>query len=154
MLTISKSKSKPGEFVIQKNNSAGHDLYPIKSTPFCVGKDPKQDQIVIPHEEDDAISASHCLLFFNKTAGKWTIIDRGRKKLGSTNGVWIKLMPEVTEILSIGDSVRIGENSFLHFREEGFKVPQYQAEFDNQSVPTTEFSETTLDFDREAQSEF
>jgi hypothetical protein len=84
-----------------------------KETPMILGRSDKVADIVIP---DDSVSKRHCL--FERTPGGWTITD-----CGSTNGTTIgevKLAPNKAFVLKGGETLTMGNFSFLFHTADGF----------------------------------
>ncbi len=102
-------------YLIHKKNKTAQQTHPVLPTQFpkvMIGRDINDN---IPVSEDETMSVHHAVLEFDLTQRAWTIKDNGRNGLGSSNGTWIKLGP-ATVILNPGDSIRIGDESFLIFR--------------------------------------
>jgi len=84
-----------------------------KETPMILGRNEKVADIIIP---DDSISKRHCL--FERTPQGWTITD-----CGSTNGTEIgevKLTPNNPYVLKGGETLNMGNFSFLFHTADGF----------------------------------
>jgi hypothetical protein len=84
-----------------------------KDNPMVLGRNEKVADIVIP---DDSISKRHCL--FERKPEGWTITD-----CGSTNGTEIgeiELAPNKPHVLKGGETLTMGNFSFLFHTADGF----------------------------------
>ena len=84
-----------------------------KETPMILGRSDKVADIVVP---DDSVSKRHCL--FERKPDGWTITD-----CGSTNGTMIgeiELAPNKPFVLKGGESLTMGNFSFLFHTADGF----------------------------------
>ena len=84
-----------------------------KETPLILGRSEKVADIVVP---DDSVSKRHCL--FERTSDGMAITD-----CGSTNGTEIgdvKLTPNKPYVLKGGETLNMGNFSFLFHTADGF----------------------------------
>ena len=84
-----------------------------KETPLILGRSEKVADIVVP---DDSVSKRHCL--FERTSEGMAITD-----CGSTNGTIIgevQLAPNRPYVLKGGETLKMGNFSFLYHTADGF----------------------------------
>lgn len=88
-------------------------IIPINNLPVSIGRG-DQNEIRI---EDETISKSHALIFYNKSAHAVCIED-----LESNNGIHVNNKPTKKNILEDGFEIRLGAVSFT-FRDTGYMPP-------------------------------
>jgi hypothetical protein len=120
---------KGNEFILEKWNyltkTQLKDYKITKEDIWRVGRDPA-DNIFISVEEDSSVSAFHMQLYYKAMERKWCVVDKGRNSTGSTNGVWVRCFPDIAQEIKIGNSLRIGANTYIHFRNSSFIPPVHE----------------------------